>query len=46
MYRLRVDVVDLLPFIPLFPFVRVLLQFEVGAFDLLCNLFYSPSGGV
>lgn len=35
-----------LPLIPLFPFIRVLLQFEVRGLDLFCNLFYSPSGGV
>lgn len=35
-----------LPLIPLFPFIRVLLQFYVCVLHFLCNLFYSPSGGV
>lgn len=35
-----------LPLIPLFPFVRMLFQCDVNALDLLCNLSYSPSGGV
>lgn len=35
-----------LPLIPFFPFVRMLFQFDVNAPDLLCNLSYSPSGGV
>lgn len=34
------------PFVPLFPLIRVLLQFEVGALYLLRNLFHGPSGGV
>lgn len=35
-----------LPLIPFFPFVRVLLQLQVRAPDLLCHILDDPPGGV
>lgn len=44
--RRRSHCADSLPLVPLLPFIRILLQFEVGGLDLFRDFVYSPSGGV